>query len=92
MASSGHHGAGAGLACQVCGRRPAKLVTFKAHCGFVVFRQELEISGCFCRDHALEAHAAAQGANLINAVGLRIRTVGGGVPNRLATISGTAAG
>lgn len=50
--------------CEICGRRPAKQMTFKAHQGFIIFRRELEISGVFCRDHALEAYAAAQGKNL----------------------------
>jgi len=50
--------------CQVCGRHPAKFVTFKAHQGFVVFRREYVISGVFCRDHAIEAYLAARGATL----------------------------
>jgi DnaJ-domain-containing protein 1 len=50
--------------CQVCGRHPAKFVRFKAHQGFVVFRRELEYSGVFCRDHALEAYSVAQGKTL----------------------------
>ena len=50
--------------CQICGRQPAKEITFKAHKGFLIFRQESEISGIFCRDHALEAYAAARGESL----------------------------
>ncbi len=50
--------------CQVCGRHPAKSMTFRAHQGFVLFRRVTEISGVFCRDHALEAYFAARGATL----------------------------
>lgn len=50
--------------CQICGRHPAKRMTFTAHQGFVVFRRVAEISGVFCRDHALEAYFAARGATL----------------------------
>lgn len=50
--------------CEICGRHPAKRMTFKAHQGFIIFRREFEISGVFCRDHAFEAYAAAQGKNL----------------------------
>jgi tetratricopeptide (TPR) repeat protein/transposase-like protein len=50
--------------CEICGRRPAKRMSFKAHQGFLVFRRETEISGMFCRDHALAAYAAARGITL----------------------------
>src|SRR4051794_16953483 len=50
--------------CQVCKRGPAKLMNFKGHQGFVVFRREYVFSGVFCRDCALEAYAAARGVNL----------------------------
>jgi tellurite resistance protein len=39
-------------------------MTFRAHQGFVLFRRVTEISGVFCRDHALEAYFAARGATL----------------------------
>lgn len=50
--------------CEVCGRHPAKQMSFKAHQGFVVFRREVSYSGMFCRDHAIEAYAKARGATL----------------------------
>lgn len=50
--------------CQVCGRYPAKQMTFKVHQGFIIFRRVAEISGVFCRDHAIEAYLAARGATL----------------------------
>lgn len=49
--------------CEICGRSPAKRMTFKAHQGFLVFRRETELSGVFCRDHTLEAYAAARGGH-----------------------------
>lgn len=52
------------LRCEHCGRHPAKRMTFKAHQGFVLFRRETEISGVFCRDHAMMAYAAARGITL----------------------------
>ena len=51
-------------ACQICGRAPAKHVSFKAHQGFLVFRREITYEGTFCRDHSMEAYAAARGASL----------------------------
>ena len=50
--------------CQICGRQPAKPVTFRAHQGFVFFRCVTDISGTFCRDHALEAYFHARGQTL----------------------------
>lgn len=50
--------------CQICGRHPAKWMSFKAHQGFVVVRREIEFCGTFCRDHAMEAYMAARGATL----------------------------
>ncbi len=50
--------------CQVCGRYPAKKMAFRAHQGFVIFRRVAEISGIFCRDHAIEAYLAARAATL----------------------------
>ncbi len=50
--------------CRICGRHPAKNVSFQAHQGFVFFRRVANISGVFCRDHALEAYFAARGATL----------------------------
>lgn len=37
---------------------------FRGHRGFILARQVVEISGVFCRDHALEAYAAAQRISL----------------------------
>jgi hypothetical protein len=39
-------------------------MSFKAHQGFVVVRREIEFSGMFCRDHAMQAYMAARGATL----------------------------
>lgn len=50
--------------CQVCGRQPAKEMSFGAHQGSVIFRKVTEISGVFCRDHAIEAYLAARGVTL----------------------------
>lgn len=50
--------------CQICGREPAKHVKFRAHQGVLIFRREIDISGTFCRDHALEAYYAARGVTL----------------------------
>jgi hypothetical protein len=50
--------------CQICGRRPAKRMHFKGHRGFILARQVVDIGGVFCRDHALEAYAAAQSISL----------------------------
>lgn len=46
--------------CEICGRQPAKRMTFKAHQGFILFRRELEIAGVFCRDHAIDAYLASR--------------------------------
>ncbi|MFZ1007219.1 MAG: hypothetical protein WAN65_10305, partial [Candidatus Sulfotelmatobacter sp.] len=53
-----------GARCQVCKRSPAKLMTFKAHQGLLIFRREYKVSGFFCRDCALEAYAVARGMTL----------------------------
>lgn len=50
--------------CQICGRHPAKWMSFKAHQGFVILRREIKFSGMFCRDHAMQAYMAARGATL----------------------------
>jgi hypothetical protein len=50
--------------CEICGRRPAKKMSFSAHKGFLVFAQSSRISGVFCRDHAIGAYAAAKKASM----------------------------
>ncbi len=52
------------LSCEICGRHPAKKMSFKGHQGFVVARREITIEGVFCRDHALGAFAEARGISL----------------------------
>jgi len=48
------------LRCQICNRRPAKFVRFKAHQGLIIVRWETEIAGVFCKFHAVEAYKRAR--------------------------------
>ncbi len=50
--------------CEICGRFPAKMMTFRTHRGYVVVRTVSAISGVFCRDHATEAYLIAQSGSL----------------------------
>lgn len=50
--------------CEICGRHPAKHMTFRAHQGFVLLRREIKYSGVFCRDCAIAVYAKARGATL----------------------------
>ncbi len=52
------------LKCQLCGRKPAKRFSFTAHQGFVLIRREIDFSGTYCRDCAIEAYAHARGISL----------------------------
>lgn len=50
--------------CEICGRSPAKRVSFSGHQGFLFFRRVQTLSGVLCRDHAIEAYIHARGATL----------------------------
>lgn len=50
--------------CEICGRHPAKHMTFRAHQGFVLLRREIKYSGVFCRDCAIAVYAKARGVTL----------------------------
>lgn len=50
--------------CEVCGRFPAKQMTFRGHTGYVLARRVTTISGVFCRDCAIEAYAHTRGISL----------------------------
>lgn len=52
------------LRCEICGRWPAKEMSFQAHQGFLIFRRQYSLSGTFCRDCALTAYAQARGITL----------------------------
>lgn len=42
-----------GHCCEICGRMPAAVFTFRRGVGLVVFRRYIARSGVFCREHAL---------------------------------------
>lgn len=52
------------MECEICGRGPAKYMSFAGHQGFVIVRRVKTYSGVFCRDHAIEVAAVARGVSL----------------------------